>query len=524
MIKKVIFAALALAVMYSCTKEDGSSSSSSSSSGSGLYQQISSSAMPDPDEDGNIIPDFSRVGYQWGDEAIPTVAVVKTLYPLGIGEDATSMIQDAIDEVAALPESERGAILLTAGEYRVSSTLYIKANGIVLRGVGNGEDYNTNTVLYYTATSSSDFIEIGNTGSLSYTKPSVYNIKDDYVPVGRFWVRVSDASSFSVGQNVCIYYDMNMDWVSAIEMDAIPGTGVTQWSSALSSYKFTPERYVTKISGDTLWFENPFVMELSSEWGGGFVAPCSYSSGGRVSECGVEDLFVKSYYRSSTDNEHGFSAINIEAAEHCWVRNVNGKHFAYALVFVDSKGKNITVENCQHTEPKSEVTGGYRYTFTIGGQLCLVKDCYTSEGRHSYNASPRNSGPNVYVNCSASLGQNDDGPHHRWNMGTLYDNLTSDDSIAIEDRSSYGSGHGWAGVNNVLWNCTYAVEIVVQSPQDAGKNYSIGSVGPKGEGYVADRPDGEWISQGAYVTPQSLYYAQKELRDKLQPGGVFDVD
>ena len=34
-----------------------------------------------PDEKGNIIPDFSRVGYYGGDKDIPDVAVVKTIEP-----------------------------------------------------------------------------------------------------------------------------------------------------------------------------------------------------------------------------------------------------------------------------------------------------------------------------------------------------------------------------------------------------------------------------------------------------------
>ena len=32
-----------------------------------------------PDEKGNIIPDFSRVGYYAGDKTIPDIAVVKTV-------------------------------------------------------------------------------------------------------------------------------------------------------------------------------------------------------------------------------------------------------------------------------------------------------------------------------------------------------------------------------------------------------------------------------------------------------------
>jgi hypothetical protein len=35
-----------------------------------------------PDEKGNILPDFSRVGYYQGDQPIPDVPVVKTIRPV----------------------------------------------------------------------------------------------------------------------------------------------------------------------------------------------------------------------------------------------------------------------------------------------------------------------------------------------------------------------------------------------------------------------------------------------------------
>src|SRR4051812_31637917 len=34
-----------------------------------------------PDKDGNILPDFSRVGYHQGDKPLPDIAVVKTISP-----------------------------------------------------------------------------------------------------------------------------------------------------------------------------------------------------------------------------------------------------------------------------------------------------------------------------------------------------------------------------------------------------------------------------------------------------------
>ena len=72
---------------------------------------------------------------------IPNVPVVKTLTSPGENEDATAIIQRAIDEVSSLPLSGgfRGAILLKSGTYKILNELHINASGVVLRGEGADE-------------------------------------------------------------------------------------------------------------------------------------------------------------------------------------------------------------------------------------------------------------------------------------------------------------------------------------------------------------------------------------------------
>src|SRR6185369_865428 len=72
-----------------------------------------------PDEKGNIIPDFSRVGYYHGDKEIPNVAVVKTILPVEFPEKP---IQEAIDELSKQPLDKngfRGTVLLKKGSYYI---------------------------------------------------------------------------------------------------------------------------------------------------------------------------------------------------------------------------------------------------------------------------------------------------------------------------------------------------------------------------------------------------------------------
>ena len=139
-------------------------------------------------------------------------------------------------------------------------------------------------------------------------------------------------------------------------------------------------------------------------------------------------------------------------------------------------------------------------------------NCQCTEGRHDYITGSQVCGPNVFYNCTASQTYADIGPHHRWAVATLYDNIVTDGELNVQDRGKMGSGHGWAGVNQVLWNCHVATA-VVQSPWTSGKNYSIGTKGKKVAGAHPDRPDGVWEGHNeTNVFPRSLYMAQLMAR------------
>ncbi|MDQ7949558.1 MAG: hypothetical protein REI93_11975, partial [Pedobacter sp.] len=135
--------------------------------------------------------------------------------------------------------------------------------------------------------------------------------------------------------------------------------------------------------------------------------------------------------------------------------------------------------------------------------------------RHDYATGAFVCGPNVFCQGTAVKSKSDIGPHHRWATGTLYDNIRSDGLIDVEDRGNYGTGHGWAGVTQVLWNCTGS-KIAVQSPWTSGKNYSIGTKGEKATGRFKNRPDGEWFAHNQDAVPQSLYLAQLAARQKIK--------
>jgi autotransporter-associated beta strand protein len=100
----------------------------------------------------------------------------------------------------------------------------------------------------------------------------------------------------------------------------------------------------------------------------------------------------------------------------------------------------------------------------------------------------------------------------------LWDNITiNGNALNIQNRGNLGSGHGWAGANEVAYNCYASSGYVVQKPPGA-HNWLIGSIGSikSGSVYVGPHDPGDYDSSGATATnvfPNSLYYAQ--LQDRL---------
>ncbi|MBV9986727.1 MAG: hypothetical protein JO301_03555 [Chitinophagaceae bacterium] len=452
-----------------------------------------------PDEKGNIIPDFSQVGYHHGHAGIPDIAVAKTVMP---GDDAQQQIQKAIDELSAkTPAADgfRGAILLKKGVYRIQGTIRINASGIVLRGEGN------ETKLIAIGTTQRSLISISGGGALRELPGSRIKITDDYVPVGAKSFTLAGTAGLKVGDAIVVYRPGTDAWIKDLQMDHIDARdGTKQWQA--NEYNLQFERRITAISGNKVSIDNPIVQSMETKYGGGEIF--RYTFQGRIAEVGVEDLYCESEFLSDTAENHGWVAIEFNKIENGWVRNVTSRYFGNSCVHMETWAKNISVLNSNCFDAKSIITGSRRYSFANDGQQNLVANCHSTEGRHDYVTGARVAGPNVFYNCTAQNTHADIGPHHRWAMGTLYDNIVTDGEINIQDRGNWGSGHGWSGVNQVLWNCTVK-RAAVQNPWVSGNNYNIGMQGEKYAGRLPGKPDGIWEGQNKKgLTPSSLFLAQ----------------
>jgi hypothetical protein len=459
-----------------------------------------------PDEKGNVIPDFSRVGYHQNQKAIPKVAVVTTLTATGTNDQ--EKIQQAIDELSKKPADKngiRGAILLQGGEYKIPGSLRITVGGIVLRGEGE------ETKLVATGKGQRKTIIASGTGKAEEIPNSRVKITDQYVPVGAKSFKVSSVTGFKVGESIMVFRPGIQKWIEDLKMDQIdPLTNTVQWKPA--DYNLNFERKITAIKGNTIFIDNPIVMAMETQYGGGEIY--KYTFTGRIAEVGIENLLLASEFANDTDEDHAWDAISFNRIENSWISGVSSHYFGYSCVNLGGDSKQITVRDSKCFSPKSKIEGGRRYSFNNDGQLNLFINCFASEGRHDYVTGAKVCGPNVFYNCTSENAKADIGPHHRWAMGTLFDNITTDGEINIQDRGNWGTGHGWAGVNQVVWNCK-AAKAAIQNPYVSGKNYVIGLMAEKYEGRLKGTPNGNWEGQNQKgLNPTSLYLKQVEELNK----------
>ncbi|MBE9599071.1 hypothetical protein [Pedobacter sp. MC2016-24] len=473
-----------------------------SASGKLAYNKFANEGETNKD---NIIPDFSTAGYKGAGVALPEIPVKKTITT--VAGDNRLNIQNAINEVKNLPPDAngfRGAVLLQAGTYEVEGTLVIDQSGVVLRGVGQGA---SGTIIKATKKTQHDLIELKGTGSgLAEVTGTRKKITSSYVPTGALSFDVESTAGYMVGDRIAVYRVPNVDWINALDM--------AQYGWTAQDYAISHERRIVAINGNTVTLNAPIVDPLQTKYGGGFIYKTNVN--GRISNSGVENLRVTSYYTNDDDEDHGWNGIVLTRAENCWVKQVTAQYFGYAAVSVSTLSVFNTIEECAMLEPKSQTTGSRKYSFNLeaGASFNLFQRCYTNGGRHDYVSGSRVPGPNVFLDSYSINTKADIGPHHRWATGILFDNIYGGE-IHVQNRKAMGSGHGWAGAQTMFWNCKSSnYDIKVESPAGA-KNWGIGCIGPQKNGA------GYWESWGAHVLPRSLYIAQ--LSDRLGSTAVNNI-
>lgn len=489
------------------------------------------------DPNGNRIPDFSTAGYGGGGVPIPSVPVSATLDPQPAGDD-TPRIQAALDALAQKPLAEngfRGALLLRAGTYRIAGSIRLATSGIVLRGEGSGES----GTVFVAEGEPRTLIRIGGEGQWQ-PAGARHTILSSYVPVGASTLTVDDADDLQANDRVIVEWSMDADFIHSIGMDRIParrdGQTIFQWQPGMG-LKFDRRILAVIHAGKNaiISFDAPLTTAMQAAQ---HPVVWRYTFPGRIDHVGIENLRTQAAAFEKTPNfgtpetrdAQGrfvgggyFDALFVafDCVENAWMRDVVVSHYT-RIVSIDQFARAITVEHVQGVQTNTPETSAAPHAFGIDGQQSLVQECsLTGAYNHVWMTQSRVAGPNVFRDCVATGNHLDAGSHERWASGTLYEGLKIQGEINILNRSNMGSGHGWSGVNNVLWNCEtegYAVE-----RPGVAFNWAFGVTGPiqnSEEDRKEDRRgtrapntrDGFIISPGKHVQPESLYQQQLEER------------
>ncbi|MBR5850300.1 MAG: pectate lyase [Alistipes sp.] len=447
------------------------------------------------DAQGNRLPDYSYCGYRNSNEAIPDLPVVVRVAP--VEGDNSVQLQRAIDYVASLtPTAEgwRGAVLLEKGTYALDTPLWIRTSGVVLRGVDKEQ-----TVLFKRGVDRGAVIYIEGKDDRHYGEEQP--LEGDYLPLNECSLQVASSAGITVGATVRVRQEA-----------VVPprGRGVViseemRQALGIGNVNMAWERTVVAVEGNRVTLSSPLSMALDLEKRKSYIAP--YTWGGCVEESGVEHLTILSDYDASNpiDENHAWTGVSIDAARNCWVRQVDFRQLAGSAVALQPLAAKITVEDCQSSDPISELAGSRRRTFLTLGQETLFQRCYSVHGQHDFSAGIYAPGPNAFVQCDSYESKGFSGSTGSWACALLFDVVNIDGhDLCFKNLERTFQRAGWNTANSLFWQCT-AAGIECYSPSPEAQNYAAGS-------WATCVGNGLFHANDEFVRPRSLFLAQLSER------------
>lgn len=273
------------------------------------------------------LPDFSFAGYHYGEIPLPTIAAATNVVDFGAkpndGEDDSLAFQKAVDAI------DSGAIEIPEGRFVLTNFVYIKKDGIVLRGAG--EDKTT----LYMPLPAEKIAGKRDGGFASAAKGQIISIEPPHRKTdllteitgpskrGTYQVTVNDASMINPGDYVMLRVEDEIGekeytgpfW-NHLHANKIDWLGyLPEWAEANASWPFL----VSAAEDDTITFYEPLRFDLSPEW------KATLLERNAIAECGVEYLRMEFPSDVPTPphlQEPGYNGVRFQNAVHCWIRNV----------------------------------------------------------------------------------------------------------------------------------------------------------------------------------------------------------
>jgi hypothetical protein len=517
-----------------------------------------------PDKEADRIPDFGRVGWKGSALGLPSEQAgghpssgplcsicnvapdtVATSTPSDICTNAVYdggiRIQAAINlaatDIAGDPGNPHRTVQLARGQYSVKNRLFLPS-GVVLAGSGTGtSNGQPPTSLHVCGTSRDAGIHISAArpnvwpveacpseecqGTLLSAQPilagfdsSAVGSRSLAVPSGSNFVNLGPNHGLNVGNNVLVTRKQTAAWTSAIGM-------TSKWTPNEIDQQY--QRVVTRIEPrdedsqtSRVFFDQPFTTAFETN----YPSEQTLSSGRwytvhtvqrystlplRARDAGLYNFRIMAHQQNCDNDECDGSkdAVRVGLAEDIWIQDIVILDFwRYGIVSIGGESRRVTIEGVRIPRWPTPFAGGLRYSYVMGGELCLVADSEVNEGRHDFMLAAAAHGPNVFLDSVAIDTYNHFGSHHRWSNGALFDGVSASPitpGLAIANAQNTDdptSLHGWTGANLVMWN-TEAESFEYYNPPTA-QNWLIGS-------------------QGTFVAPNAAQGEQNPHFDFLLP-------
>ncbi len=496
-----------------------------------IYQGDNGHLIYRSDVEGNRIPDFSHAGYHGGGVDLPELPVYITLDPSPSGDD-TQQIQQALDQAGSLAKNDqghRGAVLLNPGTYHISSRVFIRHSGVVLRGSGDDDDPSQNTIIHAAKNIGNVSIQVG-TGNVDWSiaqGSALTEIETELVLVGSRTFEVANANGFNAGDDIIIWHRATEEWVEAVDYGGRPLSAPNPWQAGESSLHIQMKRKITDISGNVIAVDVPVYNHLDRHLSQALVFKPDFSQ--LIKESGVEDFRLILESDDHLSDDHGNHAIFFDGVEDSWANGVTVMHFRNTGIGT-TNSSFVTIQNSRALEPHSPITGARRYNYNVSTRSnnILFTNNLATEGRHCFVSNGTASVSGVVFHDSRSFGaHNTSEGHRRWSQGLLFDKLvfreTNDTRIlGLYNRGDWGTRHGWSAAHSVVWNSDpdQGNRIFIQKPPTA-QNYGIANRGNVTGDGPWEGPPGHIEGTGETPAIASLYEAQ--LYERLTYGTPPDT-
>ncbi|MBI5801265.1 MAG: hypothetical protein HZA92_11175 [Verrucomicrobia bacterium] len=458
------------------------------------------------------LPDFSFAGYHRGEQPLPKVPPGVSVKTFGAKGDGVA--DDTPAFLAAIAKTERGAIEVPPGRYRILGLLEITRPGVVLRGAGPDR-----TVLVFPTPLNDIKPNWGATTTGQRT--SNYSWSGGFVVVrgkfgsqvladisgtvsrGESTMPVESAAKLRVGQEVEVYQSDLPDNSLAVHLysgDAGPVENL------LGRARTSLVGRIIRLEGNRVTLDRALRTDLRPEW-----KPRLRSFEPTVTESGVESIgfeFPVTPYKGHF-TELGFNPLALSSVAHCWVRNIrvlnadSGPYVSGTFNTVDG----VVLES-ERSVDKQKCTG--HHGISVGGSDNLVLN-FDARTRfiHDITLSGFCSG-NVIAH---SRGMDLSLDHHRY---APHENLFTDLDAGIGARL-WKCGGGAAlgkhcGTRGTFWSIRAATPL--SYPPAAFGPPTMNLVGLETKQATETSPDGKWFEaiKPTELQPQNLHEAQLRRR------------